>query len=375
LFKVWGDTTAVFDLTDLTVQDAYASNADDGDDSGNGAVLRMVNGSTVSITGANIQNSSAVYSGGADIWKGVVSLDKGNLVLGGIKNSSGSVYKQTGGRLLVTNGSEFLIDASGFIGGGDIAINNLSSIKQRGDVITGDDLTMDGYSSIDSKSGKILNNRFSGNFNVGVEAIFYIDINAKTKESDNYNFGGIIKSISEVPGIVEVFDFNLIDGSPEDSEDIAQVFSAESGIDSNVSFVVGTDKVNTAIGLYNFSSLGGGKYKLALDFDQVNKPAYRDPVAKLVMLNNQLMANNTLFDHIFLDRNKLLGNDSGENLGFKTYGGYEDMELTKGMDVKSEIYGLISGLDLLVLDLNKDWKFMPTVYAAYTGGNQKYSDG
>jgi hypothetical protein len=93
-------------------------------------------------------------------------------VLDGVKNSSGSVYKQTGGSLIVTNGSEFLIDASCFIGGGDITINNLSSIKQRGDAITGNNLTIDGYSSIDFKSGKILNNRFSGDFNVGTEAIF-----------------------------------------------------------------------------------------------------------------------------------------------------------------------------------------------------------
>ncbi|MDR1244375.1 MAG: hypothetical protein LBJ98_00115 [Endomicrobium sp.] len=64
---------------------------------------------------------------------------------------------------------------------------------------------------------------------LGQRRFFYIDINAKTKESDNYNFGGRIKSINGIPGgIVEVFDFNLIDGSPEDSEVIVQVFSTES---------------------------------------------------------------------------------------------------------------------------------------------------
>ncbi|MDR1104389.1 MAG: hypothetical protein LBK92_03440, partial [Endomicrobium sp.] len=49
----------------MTVQDAQASASDYGDGSGNGAVLRIVNGSTASIIGAIIQNNSAQYSGGA----------------------------------------------------------------------------------------------------------------------------------------------------------------------------------------------------------------------------------------------------------------------------------------------------------------------
>jgi predicted outer membrane repeat protein len=314
---------------------------------------------------------------GVDTWLGMLTLDNGHLTLNGIKNSTSSVYRQTGGTLLVTNGSEFVLNSSGLIAGGVITIDNYSTIKQRGSGISGvSSLTMDNYSSIDTKSGYIISNRFSEDFNVGSGAIFYIDINAKTKEADNYNFGGRIKTMpSRMTGsIIEVSDFNLIDGSPEDSKVIVQVFSADGGIDSNVSFVAGKDKVNTAIGVYNFSSLGDGNYMLVLNFDQINKPVYRDPVAKIAMLNNQLMTNNTLFDHIFLDKNKLLEDDGGKNLWVKTYGVYEEMSLTKDIDVKSEMYGLISGLDLFILDLDNDWKFIPTVYLGCTGGNQKYSD-
>ncbi|MDR1087032.1 MAG: hypothetical protein LBL16_02160 [Endomicrobium sp.] len=106
---------------------------------------------------------------------------------------------------------------------------------------------------------------------------------------------------------------------------------------------------------------------LVLDFDQINKPAYRDLVAKIAMLNSRLMTNNTLFEHIFLDKSKLLKDDDGKSLWVKTYGGYEEMSLTKDIEVKSEIYGLISGLDLFILDLDNDWKFMPSVYLGSTG--------
>ncbi|MDR2399997.1 MAG: hypothetical protein LBD61_06210 [Endomicrobium sp.] len=312
---------------------------------------------------------------GVDTWLGTVTLYKGNLRLDGIKNSTSSIYIQAGGTLLVTNSSELTLNSRGGISGGVITIDEYSTIKQRGGSIFGTSLTIDNYSSIDTKSGHIISNRFSGDFNVGSEAIFYIDINAKTKEADNYNFGGRIKAmpLRATKSIIEVFDFNLIDGSPEDSKFIVQVFSADGGIDPDVSFVVGKDKVNTAIGVYNFSSLGDGSYMLVLDFEQINDPVYRDPVAKIAMLNNQLMANNTLFDHIFLDKNKLLEDDGGKNLWVKTYGGYEEMSLTNDIDVKSEIYGLISGLELLILDLGDDWKFMPTVYLGCSGGNQKYS--
>jgi predicted outer membrane repeat protein len=97
LFKVWGDTTAVFDLTDLTVQDAQASASDYGDGSGNGAVLRIVNGSTASIIGAIIQNNSAQYSGGAVFQdSGVITLSNIYFIGNSAGTNGGAVSRNNG---------------------------------------------------------------------------------------------------------------------------------------------------------------------------------------------------------------------------------------------------------------------------------------
>jgi predicted outer membrane repeat protein len=97
LFKICGDTTAVFDLTGLTVQDAYTLASDDGDEAGNGAVLRIVNGSTASIIDAIIKNSSAVYSGGAVFQdSGVVTLSNIYFIGNSAGTNGGAVSHKNG---------------------------------------------------------------------------------------------------------------------------------------------------------------------------------------------------------------------------------------------------------------------------------------
>jgi predicted outer membrane repeat protein len=188
LFKIWGDTTAVFDLTDLTVQDAYASNTDYGDESGNGAVLRMVNGSTVSIIGVTIQNSSAVYSGGA------VFQDSGVLTLSNIYfigNSAGT----NGGAVSHKNGDISIsiakFDSNTAVSSGGAIYNSSGSISIGANVLG----TVLFSSNSAGTAGGAIYNDVNGQIELasGLSSdILFVNNSAGGQVNDIYNDGTII---------------------------------------------------------------------------------------------------------------------------------------------------------------------------------------
>jgi hypothetical protein len=110
---------------------------------------------------------------------------------------------------------------------------------------------------------------------------------------------------------------------------------------------------------------------------------------------NQLVVNNLLFDHVYLDSNEQITQTGmanryaagteifapyqfsrkDGNLWFKAYGTFERLSMTQNLNVNNNAYGTIVGADFPVHDFENGWKFLPTVYGAYNGGHQTYNGG
>ncbi len=137
----------------------------------------------------------------------------------------------------------------------------------------------------------------------------------------------------------------------------------------------------------------------AFTFDRTssfNPAVFRAQVATLAAYQNQLISNGILFDHALLNGNiNGLFEATGANkyamdlysldayrqnyiaqngrLWAKTYGTFETLSMTQGLNVRNNTYGTIVGADMPVVELKNGWKLMPTAYIAYNGGRQTFN--
>ncbi|MDR1168798.1 MAG: hypothetical protein LBK53_07945, partial [Heliobacteriaceae bacterium] len=153
-------------------------------------------------------------------------------------------------------------------------------------------------------------------------------------------------------------------------------------------FTTSKTEVTTPVYNYKFRSDGGGTYSLLRG--NFNTEVFRGQAAKLAVYQNQLIVNNTLFDHVYLDSNErtamankyAAGTEMFAPYQFtkkdgaiwtKTYATFERLSMTHGLNVANNAYGQIIGADFPVVELSKGWKFLPTAYISYNGGHQTFN--
>lgn len=348
---------------------------------------------------------------------GLISQSDGWLAIGGLGMSVySSVYKQTGGVLQLYNQAiGYLIgedsDISG-LGGGDIVLTNASVFINgytlnfgagSGSVIpTSGSLAMGDNALINSIDGTIQNHTFAGKFAIissmpdaaNSFANFAIDLDAQNFVSDKFSFSGTampgdlvingnpaggIDDIYAMDAVVMLTQLNLIN-SPRGSV-VPFTIMESPNYDPSIVFATQNDSIITPAGTYGIFALGEGNYELRLQ--STNSQAVRGGVAANSMMFSQLLVNGIMFDHIFLDSNKCLMCEnapwqfglSQTGVWAKAYGGTDRMELGGGTgETRNVLYGGIAGLDLSVNVINRNWRWVPTIYMAYNGGQQKFGD-
>jgi hypothetical protein len=209
-------------------------------------------------------------------------------------------------------------------------------------------------------------------------------VDGKNATSDSFIFQNIAGT--RAVDTVNVSAFNFIQ-TPFDRSFPVQVFEAGS-TGSSIEYTASDNEIKSPIGFYKMSSLGSGLY--GFDMTSFNKQVYRGQVATLSSYFNQLLSNNVLFDHVYLDSNEIASQNSNkyasalmqfapyqftkENSGlwFKTYAAFEKLSFTQGLNVDNNAYGSIIGADFNVAHLKNGWKFLPTAYVSYNGGHQTY---
>ncbi|MCL2469055.1 MAG: hypothetical protein FWF24_02335 [Alphaproteobacteria bacterium] len=338
-----------------------------------------------------VMAGNSVTFDNADVFEGTVVLSNGTVTFDEAENtlSYGSAYKQTGGTMRMINGSIITLNPHDEITGGDIEITH-STLNASGNTLsvgsdssgvsvrsTGGNLTMN-HSYFNAEDNVISANSFAGDFTATGINYFKIDIDGKQGISDSWAFSGKFSDGGADVSIVDVSDMNFIT-APTQKELYLPIFTASSN--DPVTFVTSTPVVETPIGKYDFSSLGDGLYLLR--FLSPSAQALRGQVATQSVYSGQQLLNNTLFDHVYLDSNERIETrfapwqflERRSGWWAKGYGAHERRAFNQDIGtVNNNIYGAVIGLDMPSAQLNDTWRFLPTFYAAYNGGHQKYDD-
>lgn len=326
-----------------------------------------------------------------DKWNGLVVVDGGKFRTEGIdnQNGQGGGLQQSSGSSTFTDKSNIVItDTNSFITGGDVSILNNSTLAF-GQGVT--NLNVDNlYMNENSTLGMLNNDIYDthvGNMSVEGNNNFTIDLDPRHWKGDTFDVDSLTSTSG---GNVNISDFDFQGGAPIDRYIEYQIFDADK-IGDNITFSATDKQIFTPIGWYGLESLGEGRYRSRLN--AYNPQVFRGQVATLAMYNNQLFVDNLLTNHFILHDERLVERAKNANkysaagvlfapyqhtyeeggLWNKSYASLDRMNLTRGLDVGNNVYGTLVGADFPAIDLQNDWKFIPTGYVGYNGGHQHFN--
>lgn len=260
-------------------------------------------------------------------------------------------------------------------------------IMQNG--FSADSLTISGESNMNLMNGAITDNTIGNDLNISDGSVgnVTIDISARDWSSDKILAGSIS---TDGIGTLHVSDFQFINKCPIDREIALKIFDTDQPME-NILFTATNKEVFTPIGYYRLLSQGGGVYNATLT--RYNPQVFRGQVATVASYQNQLVVNNLLFDHVqqvsmqYLaeqNANKYAAaypqfepyqyNRKDGSLWFKSFGTFERLGMTQGLNVNNNFYGALVGADFAAIDLGKGWTLLPTAYVGYTGGHQTFAN-
>ncbi|MDR1684796.1 MAG: hypothetical protein LBR90_05035, partial [Elusimicrobiota bacterium] len=362
-------------------------------------------------TGANQFAVNGQITGGGALNKA----GAGNLVLSGDNSGfTGQFYQSAGATTVNTDR---------FFGGANTIRNSALNLRQTQSVMTLSSLHLSN-AAIDTRNGAIARyviNTFSaaGNNN------FSIDINAANRTADQFNIVAVTTApqVREL-GTINISSFNITNDAPTAQTMDLNIFT---GAVADYNFTTSVTQVVSPLYVYRAQSLdpavlgyqdpsgnGKGTYRLFLASNgggeqppqppqppgppvpiltDINPQALRGQVTTLATFNNQTFVNMTLLEHIYVDSDKFLTPEepvlyasaarpvalyqTPENeraLWIKPYAAFETLFMTHEANIANDLYGTIVGMDFKPKKLKDAWDFIPTLYAAYNGAGQSFSN-
>lgn len=336
----------------------------------------------------NIKSGALLELDKNDTWKGTITVSpSGKLYTDNVDNtkSGGIIQVNNGSTAVFDKKSNILITGNSKIYGGDVSILNDSSVHLTKDVTMNvDNLTMKDNSLLNSLN-KSIDTNTATNVDITNTNNFAIDLSPRTKIGDKY----VIENLTG-NGTINVSRFNFVGLAPIDRNIDFKVFDATNSTDS-IDYAATNQKIFTPIGNYKLKAMGDGIYRASLA--DYNPQVYRGQVATLAAYNNQLIVNDFLTNRFVLQGEQLIENTKNANktsavspilapyqntvddgsVWMRTYASFERLSMTHGLNVGNNTYGTIVGVDMPAKLLNKGWKFIPTVFLGYNGGNQYFN--
>ena len=336
----------------------------------------------------NIKSGALLELDKNDTWKGTITVSpSGKLYTDNVDNtkSGGIIQVNNGSTAVFDKKSNILITGNSKIYGGDVSILNDSSVHLTKDVtMNADKLTMKDNSLLNSLN-KSIDTNTATNVDITNTNNFAIDLSPRTKIGDKY----VIENLTG-NGTINVSRFNFVGLAPIDRNIDFKVFDATNSTDS-IDYAATNQKIFTPIGNYKLKAMGDGIYRASLA--DYNPQVYRGQVATLAAYNNQLIVNDFLTNRFVLQGEQLIENTKNANktsavspilapyqntiddgsVWMRTYASFERLSMTHGLNVGNNTYGTIVGVDMPAKLLNKGWKFIPTVFLGYNGGNQYFN--
>lgn len=348
-------------------------------------VVDIQNGATVNVKSGAVFNLDSL-----DKWNGLVTVSNGVLKTDGVDNTKiGGKLQQNSGSSIFDNKSNILLDgAENYINGGDVSVLNNSSLRLGSGVTSFalDNLNMGGNSLFSTMNNSI--NQYGTIDTINVDGVnnIAIDVAPRAKTSDTF----VINNLNGTNnGTLNISNFNFVGQAPIDRHIRLQVFDAENI--NNVNFTAGDKKIFTPIGNYQMISQGGGAYTASLA--DYNPQVFRGQAATLAAYNHQLLVNDMLTNHFILPNQRMIDKAAMANksastsplfapyqssiedggLWTKSYVSFEQLSMTNNLRVGNNVYGTLIGADFPAINMKKGWKFIPTAYVGYNGGNQYFN--
>ncbi len=402
---------------------------------GNAGNLNLLSGSILTISnGSNIQDAVAldIQRGAAlnleenltlnldskDKWNGHIYNQNGTINAKGVTDASGSL-QQENGALNLSEASKIILNSDSTITGGEIKIEDNSSLTIVNAILSGGDMIIDENSVFTVNSAKdaefslnsltssglvnVMNSQLNrGNIeSLGIEnqANFNIDIMGRSSlrnDSDKFIVGNLTGD-----GTIRIDDWKLFgdvygyDAPIDRHVQLGDIFVDKDG-NQLQGKIETTDKTNfSPIGWYQLNK-GAGAGNYTLDLVKFNPQVFRGQVATVSQWMNQLTIDDMLFTHSmvlpsFKEENggKMANHYASTDplfapyqysrkdggIWYKTYGTFEHLQMNNGLKhVGNNAYGSLIGADFGLKDLKNGWKFMPTAYVGYNGAHQYWSD-
>jgi len=239
--------------------------------------------------------------------------------------------------------------------------------------------------NVDSING-IINTFNIATFSANGLNNFAVDINGETGTSDQFVLGTTTGT-----GTLNIDLFNVISAPTAVTIDLP-IFTGDV---AGLTFTSSETELDTPIYIYHIESLGNGVYRLfrATNETAFNPKVFRGQVATMAAYYNQLVVNNVLFDHVYLDSEVYGASNENPNryaqlaplfapyqyrveegsIWYKNYFTVERLFMTQDLNVDNRAYGSIVGADFPAQSLENGWKFLPTAYIAYNGGHQTFN--
>lgn len=348
-------------------------------------VVDIQNGATVNVKSGAVFNLDSL-----DKWNGLVTVSNGVLKTDGVDNTKiGGKLQQNSGSSIFDNKSNILLDGTeNYINGGNVSVLNNSSLHLGSGVTSFalDNLNMGGNSLFSTMNNSI--NKYGTIDTMNVDGVnnIAIDIAPRAKTSDTF----VINNLNGTNnGTLNISNFNFVGQAPIDRHIRLQVFDAENI--NNVNFTAGDKKIFTPIGNYQMISQGGGAYTASLA--DYNPQVFRGQAATLAAYNHQLLVNDMLTNHFILPNQRMIDRAAMANksastsplfapyqssiedggLWTKSYVSFEQLSMTNNLRVGNNVYGTLIGADFPAINMKKGWKFIPTAYVGYNGGNQYFN--
>lgn len=348
-------------------------------------VVDIQNGATVNVKSGAVFNLDSL-----DKWNGLVTVSNGVLKTDGVDNTKiGGKLQQNSGSSIFDNKSNILLDgAENYINGGNVSVLNNSSLRLGSGVTSFalDNLNMGGNSLFSTMNNSI--NKYGTIDTMNVDGVnnIAIDVAPRAKTSDTF----VINNLNGTNnGTLNISNFNFVGQAPIDRHIRLQVFDAENI--NNVNFTATDKKIFTPIGNYQMISQGGGAYTASLA--DYNPQVFRGQAATLAAYNHQLLINDMLTNHFILPNQRMIDKAAMANksasisplfapyqssiedggLWTKSYVSFEQLSMTNNLRVGNNVYGTLIGADFPAINMKKGWKFIPTAYVGYNGGNQYFN--
>ena len=240
-------------------------------------------------------------------------------------------------------------------------------------------------STLTSKNGNI-NTVTTNNLTLTNDTNLVLDADPRTKQYDKIIVNDTFASNGND---LIIKDINFI-STPEDATielnttDIIPATNMRSNIN-----IIGETTVNSIMGTY---SIAGNGNSIVASLTSINPQMYRNQVATVASYANQLVVNNSLFNHVDLITMQMIANNKANvyananplfspyqysakdgGLWYKSYVNLERISMTQGLNVGNNAYGSLIGADFPLITLDNDWKLIPTAYIGYNGAHQTFN--